>query len=82
MATAQNVTINGIPFLKETASEAALSNIYDWVAYSTVKGNACISLTFILHSTNPQVWEVPPPQYDYAAESAIFPTIMATYGNQ
>jgi len=82
MATSQTVTINGIQFLKETASETALSNIYDWVAYSTVKGNACISLTFILHSTNPLVWETPPPQYDYAAESAVFPAIMATYGNQ
>ncbi len=82
MATSQNVTFNGISFLKETSSETALSNIYDWTAYSTIKGNACISLTFILHSTNPNVWATPPAVFDAAAESAIFPTIMSTYGNQ
>src|SRR5581483_10995728 len=51
--SSQNVTINGIAFLKESATEGAVGNIYDWVGYSTVKGNACISLTFVLHSLNP-----------------------------
>jgi hypothetical protein len=82
MATSQNVTINGISFLKETSTETALSNIYDWTAYSTLKGSSCISLTFILHSTNPLVWETPPTPYDAAAESAVFPTIMSTFGYQ
>ncbi len=82
MASAQNVTINGIQFLKEASSEGALSNYYDWTAYSTVKGNACISMTFILHSVNPGVYETPPPVFDPVAESAIFSTIMSTYGNQ
>ena len=78
----QNVTINGIPFLKEASTGNALSNIYDWTSYSTVKGNACVSLTFILHSTNPGVFQTPPPLFDKTAESAIFSTIMSTYGNQ
>lgn len=81
-ATSQSVTINGIQFLKEASSEGALSNIYDWTAYSTVKGNACISMTFILHSINPGVYPTPPPLFDPAAESAVFSTIMSTYGNR
>ncbi len=71
----QNVTINGIQFLKQTGSGAATSNYYDWTGYSTVKGNACISLTFVLHSISQGV-------FDPTAESAIFSTIMSTYGNQ
>ncbi len=78
----QNVTINGIQFLQQSNTESAMSNIYDWTAYSTVKGTACISLTFVLHSTNPGVYATPPVVFDKAAESAVFTTIMSTYGNQ
>jgi hypothetical protein len=80
--TSQTVTYNGVQFLKETGSEGALSNIYDWTGFSTVKGNACISLTFVLHSINPGVYPTPPAVFDAAAESAIFSTIVSTYGNQ
>jgi hypothetical protein len=60
-----------------------MSNQWDWTAYSTVKGTACISLTFILHSVNPGVYyPTPVPVFDMAVESAIFSTIMSTYGNQ
>lgn len=82
MSTSENVTINGIQFLKETGSEGAAGNIYDWVGYSTMKGTSCINLTFILHSTNPGVYPTPPPLFDKAAESAVFPVIMSTYANQ
>ncbi len=82
MSTSSNETINGIQFLKETGAEGAAGNIYDWVAYSTTKGTSCISLTFVLHSTNPGVYPTPPILFDPAAESSVFTTIMATYGNQ
>jgi hypothetical protein len=81
MVTSENVTLNGIQFLQEVGSEGAAGNVYDWVGYSTQKDNACISLTFVLHSTNPGVFQTPPPLFDKAAESAIFPTIMGTFGN-
>jgi hypothetical protein len=81
-ASSENVTINGIQFLKETGSEGAAGNIYDWTGYSTTKGTACISLTFVLHSTNPGVYPTPPPLFDKAAESAVFSSIMATYASQ
>ncbi len=81
-STPQNVTINGIQFLKQTGQGAATSNYYDWTGYSTVKGNACISLTFILHSISLGVFDPTPPPYDPVAESAIFSTIMTTYANR
>jgi hypothetical protein len=77
----ENVTINGVQFLKETGSEGAAGNVYDWAGYSTTKGNACISLTFVLHSTNPGNFPTPPPLFDQTSESAVFSTMMSTYAN-
>lgn len=82
MSSAANITINGIQFLKQSGSDGAAGNLYDWVGYSTTKGTACISLTFVLHSTNPGVFTTPPPLFDMAAESAVFTTIMSTFANQ
>lgn len=78
-ATSQNVTINGIQFLQETGTGAAAGNQYDWNAYSTTQGVACISITFILHSANPGNFTTPPVVFDPAAESAVFTTIMSTF---
>jgi len=77
-----NVTFNGIQFLKETYSIGATSHVGDFTAYSTAKGTACITLTFMLYSVVPGVITTPPPVYDPVAESAVFSTIMSTYGNQ
>ena len=81
-AIGQDVTINGIPFLKETGSEGATGHLYDWVAYSSDKGGDCISLTFVLHSSNAGNFPTPPPLFDAAAESAVFNTIMSTFASQ
>ncbi len=81
-STSENVTINGIQFLKETGGEGAAGNVFEWTGYSTTKGTACISINFVLHSTNPDVYPTPPPLFDKNAESAVFPVIMSTYANQ
>jgi hypothetical protein len=80
-ATSGNVTINGITFLKETGSEGAAGNLYEWESYSVVRPNtnACVSVGFILHSTNPGNYTTPPPPFDKVAESAVFATIMSTF---
>jgi len=78
-ATSENVTFNNIQFTKVTGSEGAAGNLYDWVTYSTVRNNACISLAFILHSANPGVFSTPPPQFDKNAESAVFTTVMNSF---
>lgn len=73
------VTINGISFLKETGGDAGAGNFYQFVAYSTLRDNACVSLSFVLHSLNPGNFATPPVVFDYAAESAVFGQIVGTY---
>ena len=75
----ENVTINNIPFLKQTAEGAAAGNRYDTTAYSTTHNNACISLSFVLHSVNPGNYVPPLPVFDMAAESAVIGSTMSTY---
>jgi hypothetical protein len=82
MAAKENVTFNGIQFLKETWEDGATSHRGDITAYSRAKGNACISLSFVLWSVVPEVMETPPPRFDYEAESAVFTTMMSTYSDQ
>lgn len=77
--TSETVVLNGITFLKQTGGDAGAGNIYQWVGYSTLKDNTCVSLDFILHSLNPYNFPTPPPVFDYAAETAVFGQIASTY---
>jgi hypothetical protein len=74
-----SVTMNGHQFSKQTGQGGAAGNQYDWTSYATTQNNACILLTFVLHSTNPGNYPTPPPVYDAAAESAVIDTVMNTY---
>lgn len=78
--TSESVTINNIPFQKQTGQGVAAGNRYDWTAYSTVYNNACISLAFILHSANRGNYATPPPEFDKTAESAVIDSTMSTFG--
>ena len=77
--TSGNVTINGRTFLKETGTGVATGNTYDWTAYSLTNNNACVSLTFVLHSADLGNYTTPPAEFDKTAESAVFDTIMNTF---
>ena len=80
VTSTENVTINGIQFLKESGNGAAAGNFYEFVAYSAKSdANNCVSLTFILHSTDPGNYTTPPPEFDKAAESAVFDLIINTF---
>lgn len=76
----ETVTINGNTFSKQTGKGAAAGNQYDWTSYATTRNNACIQITFVLHSTNPGNYSTPPAVYDTAAESAVIDTVINTYG--
>lgn len=76
----ENVVINGISFLKQTAADAGVGHLHEWVGYSTLKNNACISMEFVLHSLNRDNYATPPPEFDKAAESAVFLQVMQTFG--
>jgi hypothetical protein len=75
----QQVTINTLSFILVSGSDAGMGSIYDWTSYSTVKGNACVSLTFVLHSSNPGMYSTPPAIFDNSAESAVFADIVSTF---
>ena len=74
------ISFNGIAFVKESGSDGGAGQFHQWTAYSTLKGTTCISLSFVLHSTNPGNYPTPPPVFDETAESAVFDEIMSTFG--
>jgi hypothetical protein len=73
------VDIDGKSFMRESGSEGAAGSTYEWVAYLTVRGKECVSLTFILHSTEAANYEVPPPEFDAQTEKAVFEQIVSTF---
>jgi len=79
VSQSQPLTVNGIQFLEESGADAGAGQFYEWLAYSTSKNNVCASLSFVLHSTNPDNYSTPPPLFDKPAESDIFAPILATF---
>lgn len=80
MVTSENVTgMNGIQFLKQSGEQTAFGNTFEWIAYSTTKGTACISLGFVLHSTNPPNNPAPPPAYNRDLETAVVQDVISTF---
>jgi hypothetical protein len=78
--TTQNVTFNGVTFLEQTGRDQGAGQIHDWVAYSTTKGNTCVTLMYVLHSGNIDMFGDPKPaQFDLNAEINTFKSIMNTY---
>jgi len=76
--TSETVTINGVNFLKQAGGDAAAGNHYEWTAYSTYRGNNCVSMSFMLHSLGAGAFTPPVPEFDRAAESSVFSQIMQT----
>jgi hypothetical protein len=75
----QVTTMNGLQFLKESGQEGAVGQFYEWTAYSIMKGTNCISLSFVLHSTNPFNYPVPPPVYNKDLESAVLLDMISSF---
>lgn len=75
----ETVVFNGISFLKQTGGDGGVGHLHEWVGYSTLKGNACISMDFVLHSLNPGNFATPIPEFDKAAESLVFGQIVSTF---
>jgi hypothetical protein len=79
LQSSETVMVNGISFLKQTGEDGGAGHLRQWIAYSTLRNNACISLDFLLHSDNPGNFPTPPPVFDYATETAVFGTILSTF---
>jgi hypothetical protein len=75
----ENITTpGGITFLKESGADAGAGNVYQLTSYSVLHGTTCVTITFVLHSSNPQMYDTPPPDYDAVAESRVFDKILNT----
>ena len=75
----ETVLINGISFFKQVGGDAGVGHLREWVAFSTQRNNACISMDFMLHSLGTGAFQTPPPVFDKTAESAVFMQIMNTF---
>jgi photosystem II stability/assembly factor-like uncharacterized protein len=75
----ETIVFNGISFLKQVGGDAAAGNQYQWTAYSTLNGNACISMNFMLHSLGAGAFDPPVQEFNKAAESAVFAQIMSMF---
>lgn len=69
---------NGTLFSFYEGSDAGAGNYWNWITYTTAAGIMCTDLSFTLHSVNPMNYSPPIPEYDQAAETAVFDEIMNT----
>ena len=74
----ERVTLGENSFSKESGHDAGAGNIFSYVGYSTAKDDICLSLIFVLHSTNPANYDNSPPEYNWEEETAIFEEIVST----
>jgi TolB protein len=77
----ERVLVNGVEFTRTRASihGAAAGNRYDATSYWTEATGTCVVLDFVLHSTAPQNYPTPPPEFDAAEEAEIFTAIVSTF---
>jgi len=73
------VFVNGVQFLRERGSNSGADSFYDWEAYSSQKDIACVSLNFVLHSTNLENYPIPPTPFVIQDESAILSGILGNF---
>jgi hypothetical protein len=79
-AVVGNQTVNGIYWTIEQGSEGAAGSLYQWKSYSTYYPESyCVTLSFVLHSQNPELFETPPPAFNQGAESLVFASIVSTF---
>jgi hypothetical protein len=76
---AERREFNGTEFTLQTAGEGAAGSFYLWTDYSTLYGDQCLSLTFVLRSVNPLNYDPPLPEYDSDSEISSFADIMGTF---
>jgi hypothetical protein len=70
--------MGGEYFVEERASEGAAGSIYEWIAYSTANATDCVSLTFVMHSTNPGLSSTTP-TYLPEVEENLFEQIVNSF---
>jgi hypothetical protein len=69
---------NGTMFTFYEGGDAGAGNYWNWITYTTPAGVMCTDITFTLHAVNAMNYTPPIPEYDQAAETAVFEEILGT----
>lgn len=77
--TLETLVIEPLTFEVAAFSEGAAGSRYEWLAYAVHDEDTCVTLDFVLHSTNPENYATPPPVFDPELEMAVFDQIVQTF---
>jgi hypothetical protein len=73
------ITADGIPFRGEERADAGAGSVFEWLTYTTVHAGNCVRIEFFMRSSNPQMYDSPPVEFDREAERASFEAIISTF---
>ncbi|MFZ5807835.1 MAG: hypothetical protein ACOY16_01000 [Chloroflexota bacterium] len=76
---AETILIGLLEYTVVRGSEGAAGSRYNWTSYAIQDEDTCVTLDFVLHSSNPENYPTPPPLYDMGIESRVFNEIAATF---
>jgi|YelNatPaOPRAMG01_1025707.scaffolds.fasta_scaffold27437_3 hypothetical protein len=75
----ETLVVGLLEFQVLKGTEGAAGNIYDWTSYAIQNEDTCVTLDFVLHSTNPLNYPTPPKPFDPELESRVFSQIINTF---
>ncbi len=75
----ETLLVTNLEFTVLKGSEGAAGSRYDWTSYAIQDEDTCVTLDFVLHSSNPLNYPTPPPIYDPEIESRVFSQIIGTF---
>lgn len=77
--TLETLVIDPLTFEVDSSSEGAAGSRYDWVAYAVHDDDTCVTLDFVLHSSNPDNFPSPPASFNAEVEKQLFTQIVQTF---
>lgn len=75
----ETLVVEPYTFQVASFSEGAAGSRYDWTAYTIHDEDTCVSLDFVLHSSNPDNFPTPLPTFDAELEKQVFMQIIQTF---
>ncbi len=80
IVASSSVQLNGILFQRVVREEFQVGSQSDVEDYSTMRGDHCVRLEFILQSVNPERFaSSPPPAFDKVMEAGVFTQMLSTF---
>lgn len=75
----ETLVVDPLTFETVSFSEGAAGGRYDWTAYAVHNEAVCVTLDFVLHSSNLDNFPTPPPPFDADLEKRVFEQIVQTF---